>query len=142
MAVHFLSLWIYTDKHILCGYLMVIEIIIVLGVKHKSNNNIMKHIRINKLLRYGDDLSVDVISSLLGEDVSINDKLVLSRDVTDYETMSTEDLIDMKDYLHRILNDRLSKAKEEYTSLDNRINNPNLHALSDDEVHPLDRCNF
>ena len=102
----------------------------------------MKHIRINKLLRYGDDLSVDVISSLLGEDVSINDKLVLQRDVTDYETMSTEDLIDMKDYLHRILNDRLSKAKEEYTSLDNRINSPNLYALSDDEIHPLDRCNF
>lgn len=102
----------------------------------------MKHIRINKLIRYGDDLSLDVISSLLGEDVSINDKLVLSRDVTDYETMSTEDLIDMKDYLHRILNDRLSKVKEQYMSLDNRINSPNLYALSDDEVHPLDRCNF
>ena len=93
----------------------------------------MKHIRINKLLRYGDDLSLDVISSLLGEQVSINDKLVLSRDVTDYLTMSTEDLIDMKDYLHRILNERLSVAKQEYASLDNRINNPNLYALSDDE---------
>ena len=93
----------------------------------------MAHIRINKLLRYGDDLSVDVISSLLGEQVSLNDKLVLSRDVTDYLTMSTEDLIDMKDYLHRILNDRLSVAKQEYASLDNRINNPNLYALSDND---------
>lgn len=93
----------------------------------------MAHIRINKLLRYGDDLSLDVISSLLGEQVSINDKLVLSRDVTDYLTMSTEDLIEMKDYLHRILNERLSLAKQEYASLDDRINNPNLYALSDDE---------
>jgi hypothetical protein len=39
----------------------------------------------------------------------------------------------MKDYLHRILNERLSLAKQEYASLDNRINNPNLYALSDDE---------
>lgn len=90
----------------------------------------MKHVRINKLLRYGDDLSVDVISTLLGEQVSPNDKLVLQRDVTDYLTMSTEDLIDMKDYLHRILNERLSMAKEEYMSLDDRINNPNLHSLA------------
>jgi len=91
----------------------------------------MKHIRINKLIRYSDDLSVDVISSLLGEQVSPNDKLVLSRN---YETMSTEDLIEMKDYLHRILNNRLSMAKQEYASLDNRINNPNLYALSDNEI--------
>jgi hypothetical protein len=88
----------------------------------------MKHVRINKLLRYSDDLSVDVISSLLGEQVSPNDKLVLSRN---YETMSTEDLIEMKDYLHRILNERLSMAKQEYMSLDDRINNPNLHALAE-----------
>ena len=94
----------------------------------------MKHIRINKLIRYGDDLSLDVISSLLGEEVSIHDKLVLSRDATDYLSMSTEDLIEMKDYLHRILNDRLSVAKQEYTSLENRINHPNLHALSGDDV--------
>jgi hypothetical protein len=92
----------------------------------------MKHIRINKLLRYGDDLSVEVIGNLLGEQVSPNDRLVLHKDVTDYLTMSTEDLIEMKDYLHRILNERLSSAKEEYMSLDNRINNPNLYALSDD----------
>jgi hypothetical protein len=91
----------------------------------------MKHVRINKLLRYGDDLSLDLISSLLGEEVSINDKLVLSRN---YETMSTEDLIEMKDYLHRILNNRLSVAKQEYMSLDERINSPNLYALSDDEI--------
>ena len=91
----------------------------------------MKHVRINKLLRYGDDLSLDLISSLLGEEVSIHDKLVLSRDAVDYQTMSTEDLIEMKDYLHRILNDRLSVAKQEYASLDNRINNPNLHALAE-----------
>jgi hypothetical protein len=91
----------------------------------------MKHIRINKLLRYGDDLSLDVLSSLLGEELSINDKLVLQRDATDYLSMSTEDLIEMKDYLHRILNDRLSVAKQEYASLENRINNPNLYALSD-----------
>ncbi len=102
----------------------------------------MKHIRINKLLRYRDELSVDVISSLLGEQVSSNDRLVLGRDAVDYLTMSTEDLIDMKDYLHRILNERLSLVKQEYASLENRINHPNLHALSDDEVHPLDRCNF
>ena len=102
----------------------------------------MRHVRVNKLLRYGDDLSLEVLTDLFGQDINTNDKLVVSRDVTDYQTMSTEDLIEMKDYLHRILNDRLSKAKEEYTSLDNRINNPNLYALSDDEVHPLDRCNF
>ena len=94
----------------------------------------MKHVRINKLLRYGDDLSVEVIGNLLGQTVSPNDKLVLQKDVLDYLTMSTEDLIDMKDYLHRILDDRLSKVKEEYMSLDNRINNPNLYALSGDEI--------
>jgi hypothetical protein len=94
----------------------------------------MKHIRINKLLRYGDDLSLDVLNTLLGEELSINDKLVLSRDATDYLSMSTEDLIEMKDYLHRILNDRLSVAKQEYTSLENRINHPNLYALSGDEI--------
>ena len=45
-----------------------------------------------------------------------------------------EELIEMKDYLHRILNDRLSAVKAEYMSLDNRINNPDLYALSGDEI--------
>jgi hypothetical protein len=49
--------------------------------------------------------------------------------------MSTEELIEMKDYLHRILNDRLSSVKAEYMSLDDRINNPNLHALSDEVMN-------
>jgi hypothetical protein len=91
----------------------------------------MKHVRINQLLIYGDDLSVEVISDLLGQQVSSNDKLVLQRDVVDYLTMPTEDLIEMKDYIHRILNDRLSTVKEEYMSLDNRINNPDLYSLSE-----------
>jgi len=91
----------------------------------------MKHVRINKLLRYGDDLSVEVIGDLLGQTVNPNDKLVLQKDVLDYLTMPVEELIEMKDYIHRILNDRLSAAKEEYMLLDDRINNPDLYTLSE-----------
>ena len=72
----------------------------------------MRHVRVNKLLRYGDDLSLEILTDLFGQDINTNDKLVVSRDVTDYQTMSTEDLIDMKDYIHRILNDRLDVLKD------------------------------
>jgi hypothetical protein len=94
----------------------------------------MRHIRINKLLRYGDDLSVEIISDLLGQQVSSNDKLVLSKDITDYLTMPTEDLLDMKDYIHRILNERLAKAKEDYLLLDEKINTPDLFRLESKEL--------
>jgi hypothetical protein len=71
------------------------------------------------------------MSDLLGQQVNPNDKLVISKDHSD---MSTEELIEMKDYIHRILDDRLSVVKAEYMSLDNRINNPDLYALSGDEI--------
>lgn len=93
----------------------------------------MRHVRVNKLLRYGDDLSLEVLTDLFGQDININDKLVVSRDVTDYQTMSTEDLIDMKDYIHRILNDRLDVLHNDYLSLKGKINQPDLYSLSDNE---------
>jgi hypothetical protein len=91
----------------------------------------MRHVRVNKLLRYGDDLSLEVLTDLFGQDINTNDKLVVSRDVTDYQTMSTEDLIDMKDYIHRILNDRLNVLHNDYLSLKGKINQPDLYSLSD-----------
>ena len=93
----------------------------------------MRHVRVNKLLRYGDDLSLEVLTDLFGQDINTNDKLVVSRDVTDYQTMSTEDLIDMKDYIHRILNDRLDVLHNDYLSLKDKINQPDLYSLSDNE---------
>ncbi len=93
----------------------------------------MRHVRVNKLLRYGDDLSLEVLTDLFGQDINTNDKLVVSKDVTDYQTMSTEDLIDMKDYLHRILNERLDVLHTDYLSLKDKIEHPELYSLSDDE---------
>ena len=90
----------------------------------------MGHIRINKLIRCSTNLTLEVMSDLLGQQVNPNDKLVISKD---YSDMSTEELIEMKDYLHRILNDRLSAVKAEYMSLDDRINNPELYTLVTDE---------
>ena len=93
----------------------------------------MKHVRVNKLLRYGDDLSLQVLTDLFGQDINTNDKLVLSKDVTDYQTMSTEDLIDMKDYIHSILNDRLGVLHNDYLTLKDKIEHPELYSLSDNE---------
>ena len=93
----------------------------------------MKHVRVNKLLRYGDDLSLQVLTDLFGQDINTNDKLVLSKDVTDYQTMSTEDLIDMKDYIHSILNDRLDVLHNDYLTLKDKIEHPELYSLSDNE---------
>ena len=90
----------------------------------------MRHIRINKLLRYGDNLSVEVIGDLLGQQVNPNDKLVLSKNHND---MTTEELIEMKNSIHRILNDRLSMLKLEYMALDDEIHNPYLCTLVTDE---------
>lgn len=93
----------------------------------------MRHVRVNKLLRYGDDLSLEVLTDLFGQDINTNDKLVVSRDVTDYQTMSTEDLIDMKDYIHRILNERLDVLHNDYLSLKDKIEHPELYSLSDNK---------
>jgi hypothetical protein len=90
----------------------------------------MRHIRINKLIRCSNDLSIEVIGDLLGCEVNPNDKLVLSKD---HDDMTTEELIEVKNYIHRILNDRLSTVKAEYMSLDDRINNPDLYTLVTDE---------
>jgi len=90
----------------------------------------MRHIRINKLIRSSNDLSIEVIGDLLGCEVNPNDKLVLSKD---HDDMTTEELIEVKNYIHRILNDRLSTVKAEYMSLDDRINNPDLYTLVTDE---------
>ena len=93
----------------------------------------MRHIRVNKLLRYGDDLSLELLSELFGHEVNRNDKLVINKDVTDYLTMPTEELIEMKDYLHRILNERLEALHTNYLSLKGKINNPDLYSVSDSE---------
>jgi hypothetical protein len=93
----------------------------------------MRHVRVNKLLRYGDDLSLEVLTDLFGQEVNSNDKLVINKDVTDYLTMPTEELIEMKDYLHRILNERLESLHTDYLSLKGKINNPDLYSLSDSE---------
>jgi hypothetical protein len=90
----------------------------------------MAHIRINKLLRYGNELSVEVIGDLLGQQVSSNDKLVLSKNHSD---MSTEELIEMKNNIHRILNERLSALRSEYMDLDDKIHNPDLYILNTNE---------
>ena len=93
----------------------------------------MRHVRVNKLLRYGDDLSLEVLTDLFGQTINSNDKLIVSKDVTDYQTMSTEDLIDMKDYIHSILNDRLEILHNDYLSLKDKIDHPELYSLKNDD---------
>lgn len=90
----------------------------------------MRHIRINKLIRCSTNLTLEVMSELLGQQVNPNDKLVISKDHSD---MSTEELIDMKNYIHRILNERLAVLKSEYMDLDDKIHNPELYTLVTDE---------
>jgi hypothetical protein len=90
----------------------------------------MRHIRINKLIRCSTNLTLEVMSELLGQQVNPNDKLVISKDHSD---MSTEELIEMKNYIHRILNERLAVLKSEYMDLDDKIHNPELYTLVTDE---------
>ena len=90
----------------------------------------MGHIRINKLIRCSTNLTLEVMSDLLGQQVSPNDKLVISKE---YSDMSTEELIEMKNYIHRILNERLAVLKSEYMDLDDKIHNPELYTLVTDE---------
>jgi hypothetical protein len=47
--------------------------------------------------------------------------------------MPTEELIEMKDYIHRILNERLDALHTNYLSLKGKINNPDLYSVSDSE---------
>lgn len=90
----------------------------------------MRHVRVNKLFRYGNDLSLEVLTDLFGQDINPNDKLVIKKD---YKNMSTEDLLNMKDYIHRILNDRLDVLHNDYLSLKDKIDHPELYSLKDDD---------
>lgn len=90
----------------------------------------MRHIRVNKLLRNSSELSLELLSELLETSVNPNDKLGI---LSDYESMTTNELIDMKNYLHRILEQRVDALQQDYISLHNRVNNPNLYELTENE---------
>jgi hypothetical protein len=88
----------------------------------------MKYVRVNKLVREG--VSIEVLSDLFGQNINPNDKLVINKDHND---MSTEELIEMKNYIHRILNNRLDILHNKYSSLKDKIDHPELYVLSDQE---------
>jgi len=93
----------------------------------------MGYIRVNKLLRYT-DLSIEELTGLLGgeEVLNSNTKLGVYREENgslDYNSLSTDELITIKNYIHRLLDIRLSSLHDEYISLKVKIEHPDLCSL-------------
>jgi hypothetical protein len=94
----------------------------------------MAYIRINKLLRRT-DLSIEELSALLGKDIVLNPntKLGIYKDDTnvDYNSLSNDELLSNINSMYRVLNLRLDSLHNEYTSLQSRIEHPDIYSLAE-----------
>jgi hypothetical protein len=93
----------------------------------------MAYIRINKLLRHT-DLSIEELSSMIGEEVlNPNTKLGIYREENgslDYNSLSIEELLSIRNDVHKVLDRRLSSLHDEYISLKVKIEHPDLYSLA------------
>jgi hypothetical protein len=94
----------------------------------------MGYIRINKLLRYT-DLSIEELTGLLGgeEVLNPNTKLGIYREENesvDYNSLSTDELLSIRNSISRVLDNRLSSLHDEYISLKVKIEHPDLYSLA------------
>lgn len=91
----------------------------------------MGYIRVNKLLRYT-DLSIEELTGLLGgeEVLNRNTRLGIYREENgsiDYNSLSTDELLSIRNSISRVLDRRLDEIKKQWMLLDDKINNPNLY---------------
>jgi len=94
----------------------------------------MAYIRINKLLRRT-DLTIEELSALLGKDIVLNPntKLGIYREENgsvDYNSLSIEELLSIRNDINRVLDRRLSSLHDEYVSLKVKIEHPDLYSLA------------
>jgi hypothetical protein len=94
----------------------------------------MGYIRINKLLRYT-DLSIEELSGLLGKEevLNPNTKLGIYKEENgsvDYNSLSIEELLSIRNDVHKVLDRRLSSLHDEYISLKVKIEHPDLYSLA------------
>jgi hypothetical protein len=95
----------------------------------------MGYIRVNKLLRYT-NLSIEELTGLIGgrEVLNPNTKLGVYKEENesiDYNSLSTDELISIKNDILRILDGRLSVLYNEYSVLKNKIEYSNLYSLAE-----------
>ena len=94
----------------------------------------MGYIRINKLLRYT-DLSIEELSGLLGKEevLNPNTKLGIYKEENgsvDYNSLSIDELLSIRNSINRVLDRRLSSLHDEYVSLKVKIEHPDLYPLA------------
>jgi hypothetical protein len=83
----------------------------------------MKYIRVNKLLRTT-DWTLEELSSIFGENINPNTKLGVYREEDgsiDYRSLSSDDLLDIRNNINRILNDRVETMERQYIDLKKKI---------------------
>jgi hypothetical protein len=94
----------------------------------------MAYIRINKLLR-NTDLSIEELSALLGKDIVLNPNTKLGiykeeNGSVDYNSLSIDELLSIRNSISRVLDRRLSSLHDEYISLKVKIEHPDLYSLA------------
>lgn len=83
----------------------------------------MKYIRVNRLLRTT-DLTFDELTGMFGENINSNTKLGVYREEDgsiDYRSLSSDDLLDIRNNINKILNTRLDTMEREYMDLKKKI---------------------
>jgi len=92
----------------------------------------MAYIRINKLLRRT-DLTIEELSGMLGKDLNPNTKLGVYKEENgsvDYNSLSIDELLSIRNDISRVLDRRLSSLHDEYISLKVKIEHPDLYSLA------------
>ena len=83
----------------------------------------MRYIRVNKLLRTT-DWTLEELTCIFGENINPNTKLGVYREEDssiDYNSLSSDDLLDIRNNINRILNNRVETMEREYIDLKKKI---------------------
>jgi len=83
----------------------------------------MRYIRVNKLLRTT-DWTLEELTSIFGENINPNTKLGVYREEDssiDYNSLSSDDLLVIRNNINRTLNNRLETMEREYIDLKKKI---------------------
>lgn len=94
----------------------------------------MKYIRVNQLLR-NTSYTLEELTCMFGENINPNTKLGVYREEDgsiDYRSLSSDDLLDVRNNINKILNTRLDNMEREYMDLKKRIQ---YSSKSEKKVH-------
>jgi len=83
----------------------------------------MKYIRVNQLLR-NTSYTLEELTLMFGENINPNTKLGVYREEDgsiDYRSLSSDDLLDVRNNINKILNTRLDNMEREYMDLKKKI---------------------